>query len=231
MGDPRRLRKKYETPLHPWRKENIEAERAVKQEYALKNKQELWKMSSMLRDFKNQAKQLIARQGKQGELERKQLLTRLERLGLLQAGAKLDSVLSLQTKDILDRRLQSFVFRQGIARSMKQARQFITHYHVSVSGRVISAPGYVVKKSDEGLINVRQTSSLVNPDHPERIPIVKKVKKQRAPQKEYGRSQHGRSQHGRAQHSHAHKEPVKAPKVETKVETKVEQKVEAGGAQ
>ena len=176
MGDPRRLRKKFETPLHPWRSENIEAERAVKQEYALKNKQELWRMSSVLRDFKNQAKKLIARQGVQADLERKQLLSRLERLGLLQTGAKLDAVLSLQTKDILNRRLQSFVYRQGIARSMKQARQFITHYHVAVSGRTVSAPSYIVTKADESMIQVRQTSSLVNPDHPERVQLVKKGK-------------------------------------------------------
>ena len=177
MGDPRRLRKKYETPLHPWRSANIEAERAIKQEYSLKNKQELWRMTSALRDFKNQAKRLIAQRGVQADLESKQLLSRLERLGLLPAGAKLDTVLSLQAKDILDRRLQSFVFRQGIARSMKQARQFITHYHVAVNGKGISAPSYIVTKSDEALIQVRQTSSLVNPDHPERVPIIKSEKK------------------------------------------------------
>ncbi|HLD33930.1 MAG TPA: 30S ribosomal protein S4 [Candidatus Nanoarchaeia archaeon] len=186
MGDPRRLRKKYETPMHPWRSANIEAERAVKREYALKNKQELWRMAAVLRNFKNQAKKLIAQQGTQADLERKQLLSRLERLGLLPTGAKLDSVLSLQTKDILDRRLQSFVFKQGIARSIKQARQFITHYHIAINGKIVSAPGYIVTKADENTIQVRQTSSLVNPDHPERVPIVKKIKKRPAPVEKRG---------------------------------------------
>jgi small subunit ribosomal protein S4 len=177
MGDPRRLRKKYSTPMHPWRREIIEGERVVKLEYALKNKEELWRMTSALRDFKDQAKKLIAQRGLQADTERKQLMLRMERLGLLSAGAKLDDILSLQTKGILERRLQSFMYRKGLARSMKQARQFITHYHVSVNGNVISAPSYIVPKAHEELIQFRQASSLVNSEHPERVPIVKKKKK------------------------------------------------------
>ena len=177
MGDPRRLRKKYSGPMHPWRKDNIAAENELKKEYSLKNKQEVWRMNSALRDFKNQAKKLIALKTKQSEKERNALLERLQKIGLLSIGAKLDDILSLTVRHVLERRLQSVVFRRGLARSMSQARQFIVHRHLSVKGREITAPSYVVRKDEEELIQFAQSSQFLNPDHPERVPIEKKETK------------------------------------------------------
>src|SRR3989344_6090468 len=105
MGDPRRLRKKYDTPMHPWRRENIEAERVLTTDYALKNKRELWKMASILKGFKVRAKRLIAARGEQADKERGQLMQRLERLGLVGAGARLDDVLGLNVNNILERKI------------------------------------------------------------------------------------------------------------------------------
>src|SRR3989338_1367640 len=121
MGDPRRLRKKYETPMHPWRRENLEEEKVLVKEFALKNKHELWKMRSALRAFKNQAKKLIAARGSQAARERVQLIQRLERLGLVRSDAPLEDILDLTVRGILERRLQSIAFRKGFARSMEQA--------------------------------------------------------------------------------------------------------------
>jgi len=179
MGDPRRLRKKYSGPMHPWRKDNIAAENELKKEYSLKNKQEVWRMNSALRDFKNQAKKLIALKTKQSEKERNALLERLQKIGLLSIGAKLDDILSLTVRHVLERRLQSVVFRRGLARSMSQARQFIVHRHLSVKGREITAPSYVVRKDEEELIQFAQSSQFLNPDHPERVPIEKKETKKK----------------------------------------------------
>lgn len=177
MGDPRRLRKQYETPAHPWQKETIEADRKLKNEYAFKNKQELWKMNAFLHNFKNQAKKLIAARGTQAERERTQLMQRLQRLGLVEVDAKLDDVLGLTIRDIMERRLQSIVFRKGLARSMKQARQFITHYHVMVGEKKMGAPSYLVPKTEEALITFSQRSTLMNPEHPERVPVERAPKK------------------------------------------------------
>lgn len=177
MGDPRRLKKKFETPMHPWRAANIEIERELKEEYALKNKQEIWRMDSLLRGFKNQAKRLIALRTTQADKERTQLLKRLQRLGLLSAGARLDEILGLTTKNVMERRLQSFVFRKGLARSMKQARQFITHSHLMVKDRIVTAPSHIITKSEEELIRFSPCSSLLNPEHPERAVQVKKEEK------------------------------------------------------
>jgi len=51
---------------------------------------------------------------------------------------------------------------------MKQSRQFITHGHVLVNGKIITAPSYVVRKSEEGNVSFKQASSLADPEHPER---------------------------------------------------------------
>ncbi|HLC20425.1 MAG TPA: 30S ribosomal protein S4 [Candidatus Nanoarchaeia archaeon] len=179
MGDPRRLRKKYTGLMHPWRRETIDAEKEVTTEYSLKNKQEVWRMNSFLREFKNQAKKLIALKSVQADKEREALIKRLQQLGLLSLDAKLDSVLSLSLRDVLERRLQSFIFRKGFARTMLQARQFIVHRHVTVAGREITAPSYMIKKAEEESVQFTGSSSLINPEHPERVPIVKKEKKRK----------------------------------------------------
>ncbi|HIH73475.1 MAG TPA: 30S ribosomal protein S4, partial [Thermococcaceae archaeon] len=87
MGDPKRQRKRYETPSHPWIKERLDRERVLMQRYALKNKKELWKHETQLKNFRRRARKLLAAMGKQAEIERAQLLQRLVRLGLLQEGA------------------------------------------------------------------------------------------------------------------------------------------------
>ncbi len=183
MGDPRRLKKKYETPAHPWRRENIETERVIKKEYALKNKRELWKMKSILKNFKDQAKKLIAAHTKHAEREKSQLMQRLERLGLIQHGAKLDDILSLTTKNILERRLQSIIYRKGLARTMSQSRQFIVHQHVAVGKTKITSPGHLVTKEEETSISFYPRSTLANPEHAERVPVEKITKKSKRSQK------------------------------------------------
>jgi len=149
MGDPKRQRKRYETPSHPWIKERLDRERVLVQKYALKNKKELWKHETQLKNFRRRARRLLAARGKQAEVERAQLLQRLARLGMLPEGAHLDDVLSLTIDDILERRLQTLVFKKGLARTIKQARQLIVHGHIEVNGQIIRSPSYLVLKEEE----------------------------------------------------------------------------------
>lgn len=177
MGDPKRIRKKYDTPQHPWEAVRMEEESVIFREYGLKNKKEIWRLASLLRKYNGNAKKLIASRTAQSEVEKIQLLTKLQRLGLLQEGARLEDVLSLSTKDFMERRLQSVVFKKGLARSMKQARQFIIHHHIIVNGKKISVPSYLVLKEEEPTINFTDSSTLTNPDHPERkLPEKPEVK-------------------------------------------------------
>ncbi len=168
MGDPRKTRKKYSTPAHPWQKERLDEEKAIIEKYALKNKQEIWKMSALLRQVKNQAKRLSALTSKQAEKEKELLLKRLVKHGLLSGSDKLDQVLILKQEDVLEKRLQSVVFRKGLSRSMKQARQFITHGHVKVNDQVITSPSYLVLKNEEESVTFSPRSSLSDAEHPER---------------------------------------------------------------
>lgn len=169
MGDPRKFRSVVKGPRHPWQKERIESERKVLKEYGLKNKREIWQMDSLLKKFRDQAKSLIAAQGVQAELEKQQLMSRLARLGLISVSARLDDILDLSLQSIMERRLQSVLVRKGLAKSMNQARQFITHTHVIVGERVISRPSYLVAVAEEGAIKFHMQSTLANPDHPVRV--------------------------------------------------------------
>ena len=118
MGDPKKAKKRYFTPAHPWNKVAIEEEGKLKKDYGLKNKKEIYIASSFLKKYKDITKRLIADRTAQGEKEKLQMLEKLQRIGLLPTGAKLDHVLSLQLKDILDRRLQSVVCKKGFAKTI-----------------------------------------------------------------------------------------------------------------
>lgn len=186
MGDPRKTRKKYKTPSHPWQKARIEEEKALVKEYGLKNKKEIWKMVSVLRTYMTQVKRLIAARGAQAETEKGFLFAKLQRYGLYQAGAPVASILELNLRNILERRLQTQVYKKNLARSMKQARQFIIHQHITVNNKPITMPSYLVPVSEESMIGFVSGSALNDPEHPERaIKSESEVKKEHvAEQKE-----------------------------------------------
>lgn len=181
MGSIKKIRKKYQTPSHPWQKERIEEEKKLIREYGLKNKSEIWRMASKMIRFKALAKQYITSSTEQSKKEAKQLLDKLKSLGLLTEGSMLNDVLVLSTKDIMERRLQTVMFRNGLSNSVKQARQFIGHGHVKINDIKICSPSYIVKKSDEDSIEFMEKSSLKDLEHPERsVQPSKRVEKRAA---------------------------------------------------
>lgn len=176
MGDPKKQRKKYSGPQHPWRRTRIEEEKILVEEYGLRNKKDLWKTTSKLGSFKKQAKSLIARQGTQAELEKKLFLSKLQRLGLIGMDAGVDEVLSLSAKDLFERRLQTLLYRKGFAHSVLQARQFIVHGHVFIGAQKMNVPSYLVPAGQEQLIIFDPKSALADPEHPERKVVEKAPK-------------------------------------------------------
>lgn len=174
MGDPKRIRSKYDTPVHPWQKERLETEKSLVQKYGLVNKKEVYKANSRLKKYKDLAKSLVAKQGDQAEVEKNHLFSKLKSLNLIQEDS-LDNVLGLSTEQLLDRRLQTVIVKLGLARSVKQARQMIVHKHVSVNGKKITSPSYLVNVSEEGNITFHSSSAFVDEEHPERkLPEVSK---------------------------------------------------------
>lgn len=172
MGDPKFSRRRYETPAQPWEGERIKAENEMLQKYGLKNKRELWTAQSMVRRLRSQSRELQARLrtgDPQADKETTELLKRCARLALLPLeGATLNDVLALNTQAILDRRLQTVVYRKGLAFTARQARQMIVHGHASVDGRKVTIPGYLVKRGEEELIEYHVTSPLTDDMHPAR---------------------------------------------------------------
>jgi small subunit ribosomal protein S4 len=172
MGDTKKQRRKYETPRFPWRTDALQAELRLLGQYGLRNKRELWRHETALSKFRGIARSILAMPEEEGEKLRRQLLSRLNRLGILPEGAALDNVLDLSIEDLLERRLQSIVFQKGLAKSIHQARQLITHGHIAVGARRVSSPSYLVLRDDEAQINYANTSSIAKPDHPVRQTIT-----------------------------------------------------------
>ena len=169
MGDPKKQKKKYRRPLMIWDEERIARDKDLVKNFGLKNKKEIWKVESNLKLLHDQAKKLIAQNTEQSKKESEQLIVKLASLNLVQQDAKLDDVLSLTIQDLLNRRLQTVVFKKELARTINQARQFITHNHIAVNSQIINVPSYLISLNEEVLINFNQHSSLASTENPERV--------------------------------------------------------------
>ena len=154
MGDPKKARKQYSRPRSPWRADQLAQELYLLGTYGLRNKRELWKAETQLSSVRKQARTLLAATQVVREREEKKLLDSLRKKGLIREEATLDDILSLTVEDMLARRLQSMVFKKGMALSPLHARQLIVHGHVSVGDRIITVPGYEVGGSDEAGIKL-----------------------------------------------------------------------------
>lgn len=166
MGAPKFQRKKYSKPAHPWQRERIEIEKELVKGFGLKNKKEIWKADSLLRKLKTQAKRLISEKTEQARKEEVLFRKKLAKYDLLPENFILEDVLSLQTKDILNLRLQTQVFKHSFSKTVKQARQFISHGHILINDKKIDIPSYLVLKTDKLLFSPR--SKLSDTEHPER---------------------------------------------------------------
>merc|ERR1712179_364905 len=58
---------------------------------------------------------------------------------------KLDYVLGLKTEDFLERRLQTQVFKLGLAKSIHHARVLIKQRHIRVRKQVVNIPSFIVR--------------------------------------------------------------------------------------
>lgn len=166
MGDPKKQRKKYDTPRFPWQIDALEAELKLLGQYGLRNKREIWRHKTLLSKYRGIGRSLLGMSVVERRIQEKQILDKLHRLGILPDAAALDDVLDLTLENILGRRLQTLVFQRGLANSIQQSRQLITHGHIAIEGRRVSSPSYLVLKDEETKITYSPKSPLTNPDHP-----------------------------------------------------------------
>ncbi|MCE8422761.1 MAG: 30S ribosomal protein S4 [Candidatus Methanoperedens sp.] len=173
MGYPGKNRKSYDTPKHPWQAARIASEVELIKRYGLRNKKEVWKAHSGLKNYRELARKMLAESSK-GKLaehlkrDADNILTRMKRYGLLKTDAVLDDILSLEVTNFLDRRLQTQVHKQGLANTVRQARQYIVHGHIAVAGRKVTVPGYALTSEEELSLGYYGTSPMANESHPSR---------------------------------------------------------------
>lgn len=178
MGDPKKTRKKYETPRHPWEKERIVAEKEIIKKYGLKNKKEVWRASSALKKLKAQAKIFATASSEQDDLEKSLFIGRLKKYGYLNPESDIDDVLGLELKDIVARRLQTIVLKKKLALTIGQARQLIVHGHIMVNGKKISSPSYKVSLDEESSIDFAGNSPVSNEAHVIKKDIIASIAKE-----------------------------------------------------
>jgi len=148
MGDPKRLNRQYDVPRMKWNKQRILSDRKIMDAYGLTRKKELWKAETEVRELRKRARLLLAGRSDNFEQRKTELLGRLVSLGIFTKEHKIEDVLKLTLTDFLERRLQTIVFRKGLALTPSQSRQLITHGHIAINGRKRSIPGSIVRADE-----------------------------------------------------------------------------------
>jgi small subunit ribosomal protein S4 len=127
----------------------------------MKNKREVWSADAKVENFRTQARLLIGKSDELSEKRKAELIAYLQRLGIIEPGAKLEDILGMGVRDVLERRLQTLVHKKGIVNTPKDARQRIVHGHISLRGSKTSVPGTLVSKEDEDSIKYIGPQSLI----------------------------------------------------------------------
>merc|ERR1712016_35901 len=97
------------------------------------------------------------------------LLRRLVRVGVLDENRmKLDYVLGLKVEDFLERRLQTQVFKLGLAKSIHHARVLIRQRHIRVRKQVVNIPSFIVRLESQKHIDFAHKSPFGG-GHPGRV--------------------------------------------------------------
>jgi small subunit ribosomal protein S4 len=166
MGDPKKKHKTYTTPRVPYDTDALVNELRLIGTYGLRNKRELWKAHTELSILRGRARDLLGLGTEERSRREFDLINKLYHRGLVMENSRLEDVLTLSVEDLLERRLQTYIFRRGMAKSLFQARQLIAHGHIEIEGRKVTSPSYQVKIEDEETIDFSKGSPYNNPDHP-----------------------------------------------------------------
>mgnify|MGYP001039268520 CR=1 FL=1 len=161
VGFYRNYGKTFKKPRRPFEKERLDAELKLVGEYGLRNKRELWRVQATLSKIRNAARTLLTLDQKDPKriFEGQALMRRLYKYGLLnETQDKLDYALALQPNDFLERRLQTVVFKQGLAKSIHHARVLIRQKHIRVGKQVVDVPSFMVRVDSQKHVDFALTS-------------------------------------------------------------------------
>jgi len=144
-----RKHKRYSRPRKLYDKARIENENLLLKRYGLKSKREIWKAEAAVDRIRKQAKSLIT----SSKEEQEKLFEKLRKIGFNIKNTA--DALALNKENWLKRRLQSLVVEKKLARTPKEARQLIAHKHISIGGKRINIPSYIVPVDEEDKIEIK----------------------------------------------------------------------------
>merc|ERR1719499_175796 len=151
----------FRKPKRPFEKERLDSELKIVGHYGLKNKREVWRVSYALAKIRSAARHLLTLEaGSETRVFQGQaLLLRMRRMGLLSENEdKLDYVLGLTINKIMERRLQTRVFKSQLAKSVHHARVLIRQRHIKVNNQICDVPSFLVRTDSEKKIDFAATS-------------------------------------------------------------------------
>lgn len=163
MGGKKKSRKTYldGKPKKLWNTQLLLEELQLMGEYGLRNKRELWKARAILKHIVRRARSLLSMRAEERAQLELPFKEKLYKLGFIEdVSIPLDRVLSLDVRAILDRRLQTLIYKKGLAKTLYEARQLITHGHIAINGRRVRSPGFLVPRDLEDKISFAPNSPL-----------------------------------------------------------------------
>ena len=161
-----RKKKKFERPRKLFDIVRIKSENLITKKYGLKNKREIWRAITKLKNIRRKAKNLV----NQDYVKQQELLEKLNKMGF--KVKNIIDVLALTEEDILRRRLQSIVLEKRISTTPKGARQLITHKHILIDGKIVNVPSYLVNVDEEGKISTKKIKTKINDNKIKGVSIV-----------------------------------------------------------
>merc|ERR1712196_60597 len=144
----RNFSKTSKPPRRPFEKERLDAELKLIGTYGLKNKREIWRVRLALAKIRATARVLLTKDEKDPQriFEGQALMRRMIRYGILDEDKqRLDYVLGLKLENFLERRLQTLVFKRGLAKSIHHARVLIKQRHIRVGRQIVTVPSFMVR--------------------------------------------------------------------------------------
>merc|ERR1712023_510806 len=148
----RNFDKKSKPPRRPFEKERLDAELKLIGQYGLKNKKEIWRVRLALAKIRSTARVLLTKDEKDPQriFEGQALMRRMIRYGILDEDKqRLDYVLSLNVENFMERRLQTLVFKRGLAKSIHHARVLIRQRHIRVGRQIVNVPSFMVRNESQ----------------------------------------------------------------------------------
>merc|ERR1712167_368204 len=159
----RNFSKTSKTPRRAYDKERLDSELKMIGTYGLKNKREIWRNGLILSKVRAVARNLLTMDEKDPRriFEGQALMRRMIRYGILDEDKqRLDYVLSLKVEDFLERRLQTLVFKRGLAKSIHHARVLIKQRHIRVGHQIVDVPSFMVRVESQPHIEYPVSSPL-----------------------------------------------------------------------